>query len=37
VERLVALGLTEDEMRRVLDSELARAGAETRIEAGGKR
>ena len=37
VDRLVALGLTEDEMRRVLDSEMARAGAETRIEAGGKR
>jgi GntR family transcriptional regulator len=28
VERLVALGLTEDEMRRVFENELARAGTE---------
>ena len=39
VERLVALGLTEDEMRRVLESELAqvRPGAELEAAAKEKR
>ena len=37
VERLVELGLTEDEMRRVLESELAQARPETEAAGRGKR
>lgn len=37
VERLVALGLTEDEMRRVLESELAQARPEEEVAGKGRR
>ena len=32
VERLISLGLTSDELRRVFESELAQAGTEEQLE-----
>jgi GntR family transcriptional regulator len=37
IERLVTLGLTEDEIRRAFENELAQAGAQRRLEGAEKK
>jgi GntR family transcriptional regulator len=37
IERLVTLGLTEDEIRRAIENELAQAGAQRRLEGAEKK
>ena len=37
IERLISLGLTEDELRRVFENELAQARAERRLEGAAER
>jgi hypothetical protein len=37
IERLIALGLTEDELRRAFENELAQASAQRRLEGAEKK